>query len=83
MKQLIINTGDISDADGFLCIAEYALTTDADILFIMNFPAYLYYDYDSSDKYKSFTYGLKEYLTVFRNEKEADFLNMHIKPICL
>ena len=36
MKQLIINTGDIRDADGFLCIAEYALTTNANILLFMS-----------------------------------------------
>ena len=37
---LIISTGDISDTDGFYALAEYA-KSGADVLFIMNYPAYL------------------------------------------
>ncbi len=37
---LIINTGDISDVDGFYALAKYA-QSGADVLFIMNYPAYL------------------------------------------
>lgn len=46
MSSLIITTGDISDADGFICLADYAKHTDADILFIMNYPAYFRFHYD-------------------------------------
>jgi len=62
---LIITTGDISDADGFICLADYAKNTNADILFIMNYPAYfLYYDkqHEKTDLYEGFNYGLKELL---------------------
>ena len=37
---LIISTGDICDVDGMLAIALYA-QSGADLLFVMNFPAYL------------------------------------------
>ena len=39
-RNLIINTGDISDADGFFALAKYA-TSGADVIFIMNYPAFL------------------------------------------
>ncbi len=39
-KNLIISTGDISDIDGFFALAEYA-KTGADVLFVMNYPAYI------------------------------------------
>ena len=39
-RKLIISTGDISDVDGFFALAQYA-KTDADVLFIMNYPAYI------------------------------------------
>ena len=39
-RKLIINTGDISDADGFFALAKYA-TSGADVLFVMNYPAFL------------------------------------------
>ena len=60
---LIITTGDISDADGFICLADYAKHTDADILFIMNYPAYFnfYYEkeHEETNTYEGFNYGLK------------------------
>jgi len=37
---LIISSGDISDIDGFVALAEYA-KTGADCLFVMNYPSYL------------------------------------------
>ena len=37
---LIISSGDISDVDGFFALAEYA-KTGADVLFAMNYPAYI------------------------------------------
>ena len=39
-QHLIISTGDISDVDGFLALAEYA-RTGSSCLFIMNYPAFL------------------------------------------
>ncbi len=39
-KNLIISTGDVSDVDGFLALAEYA-KTGSDVMFIMNYPAYV------------------------------------------
>jgi len=45
-KKLIISSGDISDADGFYAISQYAKDTDADVLFIMNYPAYMNTDKD-------------------------------------
>ena len=39
-ERLIISTGDISDVDGFCALAEYA-RTGADVLFVMNYPAYI------------------------------------------
>lgn len=65
-KKLIITTGDISDADGFLALAEYSLNTNADILFIMNYPAFLRFDIEAenteTDYYKGFNYGLGKFL---------------------
>ena len=39
-KKLIITTGDVSDVDGFFALAEYA-KTGSDVLFVMNYPAYI------------------------------------------
>jgi hypothetical protein len=39
-KRLIITTGDTSDVDGFLALAEYS-KNGADVLFVMNYPAYV------------------------------------------
>ena len=39
-KQLIISTGDICDVDGLLALALYA-KSGADLLYIMNYPAYV------------------------------------------
>ena len=39
-RALIISTGDISDVDGLLAVAEYA-KTGADVLFVINYPAYV------------------------------------------
>ena len=39
-EALIVSTGDISDVDGFFALAEYA-KTGADVIFIMNYPAYI------------------------------------------
>ena len=39
-RTLIISTGDISDVDGLFALVEYR-KTGADVLFIMNYPAYI------------------------------------------
>ena len=39
-KKLIISTGDISDVDGLFALVEYR-KTGADMMFIMNYPAYI------------------------------------------
>jgi len=39
-RKLIITTGDTSDIDGLLAFAQYA-RSGADVLFIMNYPAYI------------------------------------------
>ncbi len=39
-RKLILSTGDISDVDGLFALAEYR-KTGADVLFIMNYPAYI------------------------------------------
>ena len=39
-RKLIISTGDVSDIDGLLALAEYA-RTGSDVLFITNYPAYV------------------------------------------
>lgn len=46
-KKLIITTGDVSDVDGFIALAQYA-RTGANVMFIMNYPAYLRDDYVDS-----------------------------------
>ena len=38
--KLIISSGDISDVDGYFALVEYA-KTGADVLFVMNYPAYI------------------------------------------
>ena len=38
---LIISSGDISDVDGFLALAKYAQIPDTDVIFVMNYPAFI------------------------------------------
>ncbi len=40
LTRLIISSGNISDVYGFFALAEYA-KTGADVLFVMNYPAYI------------------------------------------
>ena len=56
-QRLIISSGDISDVDGFYAIAHYAKTTDADVLFMMNYPAYMKY-FSSGDNRGELELGL-------------------------
>ena len=48
-ERLIITSGDVSDVDGFLALAEYA-KTGADVLYVMNYPAYLGDDAGGADE---------------------------------
>jgi len=61
-KRLIISSGDISDVDGLYAIAKYAFT-GCDVLFVMNYPAYINEDSDVGPllpglgyKYKTVSY---------------------------
>ncbi len=57
-KTLIVSTGDISDIDGFFALAEYA-KTGSDVLFVMNYPAYINVSEDRVDpKFESLNPGL-------------------------
>jgi hypothetical protein len=59
---LIISTGDISDVDGFIALAEYA-KSGADVVFIMNYPAYLNNDSETievNDNGLGYSYNGKE-----------------------
>jgi hypothetical protein len=64
-NDLIISSGDISDVDGLYALAEYA-KTGADVLFVMNYTAYLKSEDDwgsvpvVSDG-KGFRYGVNTY----------------------
>jgi hypothetical protein len=63
---LIISTGDIADVDGLFALAEYG-KTGADVLFIMNYPAYLGLDacdedYEDLNPGRGYRYTLKEVL---------------------
>ena len=40
-NNLIISSGDISDVDGFFALAKYAQQPDTDVIFVMNYPAFL------------------------------------------
>ena len=39
-RQLVVSSGDISDIDRFLALAEYA-KTGIDLVFVLNFPSYV------------------------------------------
>jgi len=84
-KKLIITTGDISDADGFLALAEYSLNTNADILFIMNYPAFLRFDIQAenteTDYYKGFNYGLGKILEKMKSEDQSYYNLLFLEGI--
>ena len=72
-KVLIISTGDISDVDGLFALAEYC-KTGSDVLFIMNYPAYLGFDgcdecFEIQNPGRGYRYTLKEVLE--RDPQEA------------
>jgi len=89
VKDVIITTGDITDADGFIAFAEYVKNSDADIIYILNYPAFLHYnsyknvDNDKDDIYLGFTYGLGEYLEALKinidNKKDVELNELYIK----
>lgn len=84
-KKLIITTGDISDADGFLALAEYSLNTNADILFIMNYPAFLRFDIQAenteTDYYKGFNYGLGKFLEKMKSHDPEYYKLLFLEDI--
>ena len=72
-EPLIITTGDVSDIDGFLALAEYS-KTGSDVLFIMNYPAYIAVNeaavdlaFDESNPGLGFKYNAK--IVLGRKEK--------------
>ena len=79
-KTLIILSGDISDVDGFYGLAKYA-QSGADVMFVMNYPAYLSekikYDEPSIENIPGlgYNYGLKavEDATLHRFGAHAQF----------
>jgi hypothetical protein len=48
-RKIIVTTGDVSDVDGFMALAEYA-RTGADVVFVMNYPAYIGVAEEDEDK---------------------------------
>ena len=67
-RKLIISSGDISDPDGFYAIAQYA-KTGADVLFVMNYPAYLKEEENSGEQETGlgFKYDADTFMTYCRN----------------
>jgi hypothetical protein len=63
-RRLIISSGDISDVDGLYALAAYA-RTGADVLFVMNYPAYLQKeggsDMEAAGLGLGYTYGTVAY----------------------
>ena len=68
-KDLIISTGDISDVDGMFALVKYA-KSGADVLFVMNYPAYLMKEnnenYDEVSPGLGFGYGALQFFTQSR-----------------
>lgn len=66
-RRFIISSGDISDVDGLYALAKYA-ATGADVMFVMNYPAYLGVS-DGSDELlspgKGYKYGTQLFLDAF------------------
>ena len=67
-KRLIISSGDISDVDGLYALAKYA-NTGADVLFVMNYPAYVGTGPDNDvgilSPGEGYEYGVESYLAAF------------------
>jgi hypothetical protein len=55
-NRLIISTGDMSDVDGFFALAKYGESTNADVLFIMNYPAHV--EVNENEDPTELTFGL-------------------------
>ena len=74
-RGLIIDSGDISDVDGLFALAQYAKTGN-DVLFVMNYPAYLNLPIDQEYKELEFglgyEYGLKRVLEETRKKINSD-----------
>jgi hypothetical protein len=69
VTKLIVLSGDISDVDGFYGLAKYA-QSGADVLFVMNYPAYLQQGIKNSDTCTvnesglGYSYGLEAVETI-------------------
>jgi len=72
-RRLIVSSGDISDVDGLYALAKYAVT-GADVVFVMNYPAYLgvstYVTGEASDPDvlgpgRGYLYNTESYLNAF------------------
>jgi len=74
-KRLIISTGDISDVDGFYALAQYA-KSGADVLFVMNYPAYLSVEQDKIPVDNGFGKGY-----VYTTKTFSDATDQKIKKI--
>ena len=73
-RKLIINTGDISDVDGFFALAQYA-KTGADVLFIMNYPAFFNLKIDTPFKENEQGLGYEYGASVFLTATQQKFYN--------
>jgi hypothetical protein len=56
MARLITHSGDMGDVDGFYALAQYA-RTGADVLFILNYPAYFNVKYTEPEHENEFGLG--------------------------
>lgn len=75
-KKLIISTGDISDIDGFFALAEYAKIPDTDVMFIMNYPAYMR---DYRHKILSFGEGYNYDIATFIKEHKEEMKDLDLR----
>jgi len=83
-KKLIISTGDLSDVDGFFALAQYA-KTGADVLFIMNYPAYVGVSPRESsemcDTGLGYRFNVKTYVDAQIQKKQGVWPNTEYKEI--
>lgn len=80
-EKLIITTGDLSDADGFMALATYA-KTGADALYILNYPAFFCQgdnaNFDKEEKGLGFMFSVDTFLQTI--EKKYTSVNPEESP---
>jgi hypothetical protein len=85
--RLITHAGDMGDVDGFYALAEYA-KTGADVLFILNYPAYFNVEYSNALQTENahglgYTYSTHSVLEVtrlrFSEKKEYEIYDKVLK----